>query len=391
MVEKNGHKVVDADGHIMEPSSLWLENLEPKFRDKAMRITKGEDELEYLEIEGKKSKVLNGGLLGNLGALDEAVMDRAKDGFRPGVMDYEECRVPAAYDPHARVKWNEEHGIDVSIIFPSIGLNWQSECHDAALSAAHCRVYNDWIAEFCRPYPDKLVAAASISLKDVNEGVKEVKRAAKLGIKGVYLFPNPTNGIPYGDEYYDPFWAECEDMGLPIAIHVSSTPNHVGHELYPSGWAVNPWFFGLYFNGDCQLAFTSFFQGAVFDRFPKLSVGVVETGCGWMAHWLYLMDEKYKNFRTENYLGVLTNTKMKLLPSEYFERQCWITGEPDEPTFPHMAELIGAHKLAWGSDYPHPEGHGDPLGSMKNTIGNLSEDDQWKILGENMMREYHIN
>ncbi len=382
-------KVVDADGHILEPGRLWLDNLEPQYRDRAMRISKGEDQLEYLEIEGEKSQVLNGGLLGGLGALDEAVAERTKGGFKPGDLDWEVCQIPGGTDPHARIEWNDAHGIDIALLYPSLGLNWQSECDDAELAAAHCRVYNDWITDFCKPYPDRLVSIASISLMDVEAGVIEIKRAAKLGVKGVYLFPNPTNGIPYGDRYYDPFWAECEDMGLPIGIHVSSTPEHVGHELYPSSWTVNPWFFNVYFNGDCQLAFTSFFQGAVFDRFPKLSLGVVETGCGWMAHWLYLMDEKLD--RREYNKGYITDTEMKLLPSEYFERQCWVTGEADEPTFPHMAELIGAHKLAWGSDYPHPEGHSDPLGSLKKTISGLTEDDQTKILGENMIREYHLN
>ncbi len=390
MAGTNGSKIVDADGHILEPGRLWLDNLEPKYRDRAMRISRGEDDLEYLEIDGKKSACLNGGLLGGLGGLDDEISRRTKDGFVPGTLDWEISQIPGGTDPHARVAWNDEHGIDVSVLYPSLGLNWQSECGDAELAAAHTSVYNDWITDFCKPYPDRLIATASISLMDVNLAVKEVRRAAERGVKGVYLFPNPTNGIPYGEEYYDPFWAECEEIGLPIGIHVSSTPKHVGHELYPSSWTVNPWFFNVYFNGDCQLAFTSFFQGAVFDRFPNLSLGVVETGCGWIAHWLYLMDEKID--RREFYkTGYVTNTKMKMMPSEYFERQCWITGEADEPTFTSMAQLVGAHKLGWGSDYPHPEGHGDPLGSLKKNISDLSEEDQTKILGANMLREYHMN
>ena len=54
-------KVVDADGHIMEPSDLWEKNLEPRYRDRAMRIAKDDAGLEYLEIDRKKSEVLNGG------------------------------------------------------------------------------------------------------------------------------------------------------------------------------------------------------------------------------------------------------------------------------------------------------------------------------------------
>lgn len=376
-------KVVDADGHIMEPSDLWEKNLEPKYRDKAMRVTKGEDGLDYLEIDGKKSKVLNGGTLGQLGALDETVAERLENATTPGVVNWEECRPPGAKDPHARIKWMDEHGIDIALLYPSLGLNWQTECHDPKLAAAYCRVYNDWITDFCKPYPDRLIPIAHISVMDVGEGVKELKRAAKLGTKGVYLFPNPpTNGIPYGDRYYDPFWAEVQEMDMPMGLHVSSTPMFVGHELYNGGFSENGWWFGLMQKLDVQLAFTSFFQGAVFDRFPRLKVGVVESGCGWVAGWLESMDLMARAGDSD--------TGMKLRPSEYFARQCWATGEADEKTFAPTAQLLGADKLHWGSDYPHSEGHAEPLEELKETIGCLSQEDQRKILGGNTVKLYNL-
>ena len=88
------------------------------------------------------------------------------------------------------------------------------------------------------------------------------------------MFPNPpVNGIPYGDTYYDPFWAEVEDMDIPIGIHVSSTPKFMGHDLYSGSFTHNLWWYGLMQKLDCQLAFTTFFQGKVFDRFPRLKLG----------------------------------------------------------------------------------------------------------------------
>lgn len=378
-------KVVDADGHIMEPSDLWEKNLEPKYRDKAMRIVKDEDGLEYLEIEGKKSQVINGGGLGSLGGLDEVVGERLNVDFEPGVLDWEDCRPPGAKDPSARVKWMDDHAIDYSLIYPSLGLNWQNECLDPKLAAAYCRVYNDYITDFCKSYPDRLVPIASVSLMDVEGAVTEIQRAATLGAKGVYLFSVPTNGIAYGEQFYDPFWAQVQELDMPIGIHVSSTPKGAGHELYRGGYATNLWWFALMQSEDCQLAFTSFFQGAVFERFPRLKVGVVETGCGWIAHWLELMDAKYSLTTANTRKGWLQHR-----PSKYFERQCWITGEPDERTFPIMAQLMGAHKLLWGSDYPHPEGHGDPLEELKQTIGSIPEADQKKILGENALNLYNL-
>ena len=59
--------VIDADGHILEPSDLWERYLEPQYRDRAIRIKTDERELEYLELDGKKSKLSAHGTLGFLG------------------------------------------------------------------------------------------------------------------------------------------------------------------------------------------------------------------------------------------------------------------------------------------------------------------------------------
>ena len=376
-------RIVDADGHIMEPPNLWIDNLESRYKDRAMRLRTDNQGLEYLEIDGKQSRVLNGGQLGSLGLLDEEMAPRRAEAFEPGLLNFEDCTPPAAVDPHARIKWMDEQGIDVTVLYPSLGLNWQSECDDASLAAAHCRVYNNWIAAFCEAYPRRLIPAASISLMDVDEGIKEIKRAVKLGIGGVYLFPNPTNGIHYGDAYYDPFWAEVQDLGLPIGIHVSSTPNYIGHHLIrDAGFNNNTWFFSLAQKMDCQLCFMQFFQGAVFDRFPTLKVGVVESGCTWIAHRLDSMDAFAKGD---------TSTSMKLRPSEYFERQCWITGEADERAFSAMARVIGAERLHWGSDYPHEEGHAEPVKMIGQCLGDLSTEDRRLIFGENACALYNLN
>ena len=59
--------VVDADGHILEPRDTWERYLEPKYRDRALRIGLDEKGLEYLEIDRQVSKVFHGGGLGGLG------------------------------------------------------------------------------------------------------------------------------------------------------------------------------------------------------------------------------------------------------------------------------------------------------------------------------------
>ncbi len=375
-------KIVDADSHVMEPADLWEKNLDSSLRNRAIRVSRDEAGLEYLEIDGKKSEVVKGGGLAAFGRLDSEVSPKWEENRKHGGLYYEEGVPSGARDTDARLKWMDANGVDVSLVYPTLGICWQNECDDPDLAAAYCRIYNDWLTDFCDSSNGRIIPIALVSLLRIEDGVKEIQRAAQRGAKGIYLFSRPANGIPYGDRYYDPFWAECQELGLPVGIHVSNTPRQVGRDLYTSTFDHNNWWMAMMYNPDCHIAFTTFFQGAVFERFPTLSVGVVETGCGWIAYWLEQMDS---NFKEDPY-----STGMKLTPSEYFQRQCWISGEPDEKTFPFMAQLVGADKLMWGSDYPHEEGHERPLQELKNTIGILSEEEQAKILGGNALRVYGL-
>ena len=61
---------VDADGHILEPPDLWERYLEPAYRDRALRIKRDDRGLEYLEIDGRPSKLVRNGMPSGLGAMD---------------------------------------------------------------------------------------------------------------------------------------------------------------------------------------------------------------------------------------------------------------------------------------------------------------------------------
>jgi predicted TIM-barrel fold metal-dependent hydrolase len=375
-------KVVDVDAHVLEPSDLWEKNLEPRFRARALRIRRDEQGFEYLEIDGKKSAVMSGGFFGGFGLLDEGVEERVGASLEaPGGPEYEASVPQAARELHARLSWMDENRVDISLLYPSLCLGWQSECDDIELASAYCRVYNDWLTDLCRPSQGRLVPIALVPLLRVEAAVAELERASELGARGLYLFPVPPNGLSYGDPSYDPLWRACQERQMPVGIHVGNSPLHVGHELYQTNFTTHSWWQQLMHTPSCQLAFASLFQGGVLERFPSLSVGVVETGCGWIAHWLELMDTKFRMTR---------HALMKSLPSEYFERQCWISGEPHERTFSAMAELVGAHKLMWGSDYPHEEGNRRPLELLDKRIDRLPVEDRAKILGGNAVAAYGL-
>ena len=133
------YNVIDADGHILEPLDLWDKYIEPKFRDRAPRIEKGENGKERLVIE--EHMVGNGQLgIGRIGAV----------GARQGVVEadtmaYKDGK-PGGFDPHKRIPDMDADGIDAAFLYPSLGL-FSGAIHDPPLAAAVCRAYNRWLAD----------------------------------------------------------------------------------------------------------------------------------------------------------------------------------------------------------------------------------------------------
>ena len=131
--------VVDCDSHVMEPADLWQTYLEPRYRDRAIRIER-RDGVEHLII-GEES-VLSGVLAG----LGGAHLDRATALHRPG-MSYADGCEPASYEPAARAAMLDDWKVDVGVLFPTIGiLPFPTE--DVEFASAYCRAYNRWQTEF---------------------------------------------------------------------------------------------------------------------------------------------------------------------------------------------------------------------------------------------------
>src|ERR1700752_193516 len=76
-MKRTEEMVIDCDGHILEPPDLWEKYIDPKYRDRAMRIRVGDDGFEYLEIDRKRAAMTRPGLLGSLGGMGKKV-DAAK-------------------------------------------------------------------------------------------------------------------------------------------------------------------------------------------------------------------------------------------------------------------------------------------------------------------------
>ena len=392
--------IIDCDGHILEPPDLWEKYLEPRYRDRAIRIRVGDDHFEYLEIAGKRAVLPRPGQLGTLGGMGQRV-DEARslrERALRGEMRHEEMRGirpepertylrGAAFgtmDMAERVELLDREGLAKAILYPTIGLLWEAELMDAELSGAYCRAYNRWIADFCRDSGGRLIPIAHLSLGDPTAAAEELARAVRDGCRGAFVCPFTITRIPHGATEHDPVFAAAQDLDVPLAIHPTFEPPEWSiHQRFDKfGWAV--WYRDLFAGHGVQHAFATLFQLGVFDRFPRLRVVVLESQAGWIGYFLDRADAIF----TGTTLGATVRLAEK--PSYYFKRQCYISADPDERTIAGLMPLVGEDKFFWASDYPHPDHPGNYLAELREMVTPMSESGRRGILGANVARAYNL-
>jgi predicted TIM-barrel fold metal-dependent hydrolase len=368
------YKVIDADGHVLEPVELFETYIDPQYRESAPRLVIDTDGKERLLIEGGvygSSKGL--GIVGGIGAREGTVPEET--------MKYVEGR-PGGFDPHARIPDMDLDGIDAAFLYPSIGL-FSGAIQNPKLAAAVCRAYNRWLADYCKPYPDRLFGVAMLPMQSVELAIEEMRYARKqLGMRAGFLRPNPYNGRMLHHPDYEPFWTEAEELDMAIGLHEGASGGmpQVGVDRFPARGARHI----VSHTMEMMLAALSVIWEGVCDRHPRVRIAFLESGGGWIAGWLDRMDRHFddKGFN---------DSTLTMRPSELFRRNCWISFEPVEGSLDVLADYIGPHKILWATDYPHPDGFFPGAPDMIAKRAALSAATKAEILAGGAKRFYGLH
>lgn len=367
MSARYGFSVVDADGHVMEPPGLWA-GLASQFGDRAPRVDAGRGRF-----------IVDGAML--------PAEDRMSPPVRAHIRRLERERFAEArakgWDPHSRVKDMDREGVDHALLFPTVGLLCCGATRDPALASALCRVYNDWLAGYCAEVPTRLFGVAMVYLHDLAWAQKEITRAVgQLGMKGVFLRPGPHQDRNWHSPLYRPIFAEIERRGVPLCIHeATSAPLPIAGADRIEGYVykhvvTHPF--------EQMMASMTLIMGGVLEQHPRLRVVFLEAGAGWLPYHLWRMDEHYE------VLGAVELAHLALKPSAYFERQCWISCDPDEWVIPRVIDLIGEDRLVFATDYPHFDSRFPDAPAAIAGTEFLTDRVKRKILGENARRLYGL-
>jgi predicted TIM-barrel fold metal-dependent hydrolase len=283
-----------------------------------------------------------------------------------------------------RLELLDREGLEAAVLYPTLAILWEAELGDVALSQAYTRAYNRWIVDFCASARGRLVPIAHLSLGDPQAAARELERAVRSGARGAFVAPFTLTRKPHGHPDHDPVFAAAQDLDVAIAIHPTFEPSWANSQRFTDARRARL-FLSVSASDGVRHAFTTLFDFGVFDRFPRLKVVVLESGGGWIGYWLDRLDAVYE----ATFLGESVPLAEK--PSTYFRRQCWISCDPDERTIPALADLLGADRFFWASDFPHPDHTGNYLEELEELAEKLDAAARRRLLGDNVREVYGIS
>jgi len=395
----NALRFVDADGHILEHPTGMLDYAPAEWRDRIWHIETDADGEEWTSFYGARRSANSSASAGTAG-MSNADRERAMR----RELKYTEVR-PAAYNVKPRLEDMTADDIDISVLYPTLLLGLPSH-PDVEFAEVQCRAYNGWLSDHCAEGEGRLYGAAMVPQQDIERAAAEIRRAARLPFMvAAFLRPNPTAGKHFLDPVYDPIWEAAADTGLPIGFHpfleadlpgacVGLSLSRLGVsriDLGPEAEQRN--FDNIFFTQaianpvDMMTTLTFITAGGVGARFPDTRFVFLEANGGWLVPWLERLDHHYDIFGWD----VPT---LKMPPSEYFRRQCWISFDADESTLAFTANspLCGADRIIWASDYPHPDAKFPGVTQeLREAIAPLDRRDQQLIAGDNALELYGIS
>ncbi len=373
MTYSAGRTIYDADSHVMETRE-WLDPfLDPDLKAK-LRPLYGR---EKGRIDGllDQAKARKGNAEAEAKALDNPIAG-PKGWIAAG-----------AFDPDERRRVLDLFGFSGQLVFGTSSLAPALAAKDEGVLYAGVRAHNAAMSAFCKS-DARLMGVAFAPLDNPARALAEVDFALRAGNRAIMVSAGPAGERSPGHPDLDPVWARLSETGTPFMLHIGP-----GTKTQPTAFRNNgreraPDLHGggenLRFADYVMLSFapqvwlTAMVYDGVFERFPKLRGGVIESGAGWAAEFLRELDLGFRSFgRTDPYLKA-----MQMKPSEQLRRAVKFTPFPGEDAG-RMIRDGGADLYMFSSDYPHPEGTNDPIGRFERTMAEIDEDSKDRFYRRN--------
>jgi predicted TIM-barrel fold metal-dependent hydrolase len=419
----NDFTVFDSDSHVVEPSVLWDKYLEPEYRSlgkHALWRYEGRTGA-YLKVNGEMFRDQ-----GNPNLPRHALWRPGMDWDAVGALNpkVRHAATEGASDPRARLTDMDAMGVDQALLYPT----WFAEgfflVQDPDVAYALARAYNDWIAAFCKAAPQRLFAAAILPLQNMDFALEELARVAQMpSIRAVFIRPVFVENRYLNHPYYDPLWADLERRSMTAAVHASAglwNPEWTSHGPFiekikdrlvqpiapgggggpfaggsggagqtttftaatPLGHPVAPilanWLDNHMFVASTLIGFT------VMERYPAMKVVVAHGKASWMQEVLEKMEASTRVIPLLHHYPVSTE------PEEMWENGNVMLGFDAEERLILKLPQEFAHKVMWGSRYPHHDTTSawDAIAKLRDA--NVPDELITIMIGGNAARQFAV-
>ena len=386
MARDLGFPVFDSDNHMYETEDAFTRHLPAEYRSA----------IRYVQVDGRTKIAIKGQISEYIpnptfevvappGAQEEYYRHGNPDGKTLREIFGKPIRCPDwARNAEARLPHLDELGIQGSLMFPTLASLLEERMRDDP-DLTHVVVHslNEWIHdEWTFNYHDRIFATPIVTLPIVEKAIEELEWCLDRGARCILIRPAPAWGLrgprSPGLPEFDPFWARVQEAGVLVGMHSSDS----GYADLVSIWEgkteflpfkPNPLRLLVMQNRAISDMMTAMICHGAFTRFPGLRIATIENGGTWVEPLLEKLAGVYKKMPhdfPEN-------------PLEAFRRNVYVNPFWED-ALEGLIEVMSPDRLLFGSDYPHPEGLGDPVSFYDDLPSSLSQADAAKIMGGNL-------
>ncbi len=378
----SGYTIIDVDTHVTEVPDLWTSRVPEAMRDKVPYVDKDSKGRLWWYLGDRR--IANPGLTATAGVGDMLQWPSSYEEMHPG-----------AYDAKERLKYMDQTGIWAMVMYPNVGGFGNQEflkLKDPELKLTCVKAYNDWQTEWAAADSRRLLPITSTPFWDVEASVKEVRRCAAMGHRGILFTGEPQSlGLPIlGDPHWNPLWEVAVELGLPVSFHIGSGDmdgflsrekvKHYGKMATFASLSVD-----IFFRNGMHLA--DLLVSGVPARFPEIQFVSVESGIGWIPFALEALDYQFLGNRVPE-----TRPDLDLLPSEYFARNVYACYWFEQIAPRRLIDKVGEDRIMFETDFPHPTSlFGDEVHErIHSGLDDCDADVREKILWGNAAKLYKV-
>jgi predicted TIM-barrel fold metal-dependent hydrolase len=345
--------IVSADNHWTIGEDIFYENVPKHLQGKVPRILRDEKGFLDWQVDGK--------------SLFTPTIQTVFDSYE---------RLPGASELGPRIADLDAEGIAKEICFPN-GLFRFLVWPDLEVRESVFRVYNRYLGDLQRQAPGRFYGVGIPNYWDMSKARDSIQEIKDLGLKTLVIpiFPrDAANPLNYCEPEMEPLFAAIEESELPLCFHVGENTQG-GRGGVGVSAMVN---FAPFRKSLGELIF-----GGIFDRQPGLQVAFMEADLNWVPGALQIAEMAYDCHPLDY--------RPQRRPTEYWQEHCYASFMHD-PAGLRLLDLIGADRVMWSHDYPHPESvWGFSWSAMAAVIDAVRPEQVAPILGGTALKLFKLD